>query len=370
MRIFKIVSLIALLIIGVLVAGGATLGWWLSAPLSDADKQALLKSPQYENGGFINIEPQAAFEFTWKSLTDALSADSRSVPTGEIPVVPFPSKSLTLPPPEGLRVTWIGHASVLVEIDGKRILTDPVFSERVSPFSFIGPSRFHATPLKLKDLQGIDAVVISHNHYDHLDKATTRHLARKGTQFFLPLGNKTQLVQWGVPEGQIQELDWWQEASIGSLKLIATPTRHYSNRGTFDYKQTLWTSWTIIGPTNRLFYSGDTGYSSAFRQIGDRFGPFDVTIIKVGSYGPGDSWSDIHMPPEESIQVHRDVRGKTMLPVHWGTFNLAYHAWDEPIIRTIAAAEIANINLLTPKIGEIVDVHNTGSFPHWWQGIN
>jgi L-ascorbate metabolism protein UlaG (beta-lactamase superfamily) len=266
-------------------------------------------------------------------------------------------------------MAWLGHAGVMIEIDGMRLLADPVLSKRASPFSSVGPKRFHQPPVKLSDLSGIDAVVISHNHYDHLDGATIRHLAKQGTQFYVPLANKAQLLAWKVPETQITELDWWDEVTLGDLRIVATPSRHYSNRGTFDYKKTLWSSWSIIGPTNRVFISGDTGYSDVFSQIGTRLGPFDATILKVGSYGPGDAWHDIHMTPEEAVQVHIDVKGRKMLPVHWGTFNLAYHPWDEPIMRTQASAAQKNIALITPQIGEFIDIHAENEFSNWWEDV-
>jgi len=180
--------------------------------------------------------------------------------------------SLTAKPSNGLRTTWLGHASVLVEIDGIRILTDPVFSTRASPFQFLGPKRFHPPPIELDQLTGIDGVVVSHNHYDHLDETAVRHLAKQGTRFFVPLGVGTHLETWGVAQSQIEEMDWWQEARLGQMTIFASPNRHYSGRGLFDYKATLWASWSLIGPDHRLFYSGDTGYSKLFRQIGKRFG--------------------------------------------------------------------------------------------------
>lgn len=363
-----VLALVAVLLVGTTAV--VALGWSLSAPVSGHTISRLQDSPQYRGGVFVNHEPESAFELTWASLKDEFFGDQQRVPNGEIPVIPVDPKIFNTDPVQGLRTTWLGHASVLIEIDGRRILTDPMFSERASPFGFIGPKRFHPVPITLENLSGIDAVVISHNHYDHMDEATIRYLAAQGTRFFVPIANGDQLRAWDVPEKQITESDWWAEESLGNLTIIATPARHYSSRGLFDYQETLWASWSLIGPEHRIFYSGDTGYSAAFKEIGDRFGPFDVNIIKIGSYGPGEMWHDIHMPPEESIKVHQDVGGKIMLPVHWGTFNLGRHAWDEPIKRAGAAARQAGVEMVTPRVGEPVTAGQAFISTPWWEKVN
>lgn len=345
------------------------LGWSLSADISGARLLRLQASPQYRNGSFVNVERQAPIEITWDYLREQFFGEQRREPTGNVPVIPMEPASLKAKPSIGLRTTWLGHASVLIEIDGHRILTDPVFSLRASPFQFIGPRRLHPPPIRLDQLTGIDAVVISHNHYDHLDEAAIRHLAAQGARFFVPLGVGAHMEAWDIPQTQIHEMDWWQEKKLGQLTVTATPNRHYSGRGIFDYKATLWASWSLIGPEHRLFYSGDTGYSKLFRQIGTRFGPFDLNIIKIGSYGPGASWRDIHMSPEEAIQVHLDVGGKRMLPVHWATFNLGIHAWDEPIERAVKAATLKNVRLLVPRIGETITAGQPFTNIRWWENV-
>ena len=345
------------------------IGWSLSVPISAADLERHGNSPNFRDGVFVNAEPEASLDFTWESFRDEFFGEQQRVPLGEIPVVRLDARALDDKPAPGLRLTWLGHASVLVEIDGYRVLTDPVLSERASPFQNMGPKRFHPPPIALVDLKGIDAVVISHNHYDHLDKATILQLAGQGAKIHVPLGNARLLKNWKVPEAQIVEMDWWQEAKIGDLKLVATPARHYSSRGLFDFQKTLWLSWSLIGPEHRVFFSGDSGYGNLFREIGERFGPFDVNIIKIGSYGPGQFWIDIHMPPEQSMQVHNDVGGKLMLPVHWATFNLARHAWDEPIKRAIVAADKAGVQLVTPRIGEAVSTSTPFKTENWWETV-
>ena len=353
----------------ILIVGGATFtGWWLSAPIPKETLAELELSPNHKDGKFVNIEPEAGIELSWERVSELFQSYDRQEPVGAFPVVSIPAERFNTPPEPGLRLSWFGHASVLIEIDGYRVMTDPVLSDRASPFSFAGPTRFHQPPIALEDLRGIDAVVISHNHYDHMDKATVTHLANQGTRFFVPIGNRDQLLSWDVPPEQVTALDWWQGNPVGDLQITATPARHYSSRGTFDYQETLWAFWVISGPTASVFFSGDTGYSPEFIKVGSQFGPFDATIIKIGTYGPGQMWYDIHMPPEESLQVHQDVGGKALLPVHWATFDLGNHEWDEPIIRTLKAADHFGVRVLTPKVGAFVQPEDVDQ-ENWWEDL-
>lgn len=356
-----ILVIIAFIILSLPVFGGKISGQRL---------ERVQANPQYQNGGFVNVEPQAPFGVSevWSFLTESFFYDEIRTPPSEIPVVAVSAASLDLMRTPVLRAVWIGHASVYVEIDGIRVLIDPVFSDYASPFAF-GPKRFHPPPIKLPDLPKIDAVVISHDHYDHLDMKTIIHLSQQGTEFFVPLGIGAHLERWNVPATQFHELEWWQHQMVGEIKFVCTPTRHYSGRGLTDYKATLWSSWSVIGPHHRFYYSGDTGYSKHFKEIGKRFGPFDMSFIKIGAYGPGDSWLDIHMKPRHAVQAHIEVRAKRMFPVHWGTFNLAYHDWDEPIKLALAAANTAQIDLVTPRIGEFVVNGKSFHSERWWEQI-
>lgn len=327
-------------------------------------------SPQFRGGHFENVVPKTPVSAAtkWDYLRRQFTgAEMRTPPPGCPPVVHLARASLAERPKPGLRAIWFGHASVYLEIDGARVMTDPVLSDYASPFPGIGPKRFHPPPLALEDLPPIDAVVISHDHYDHLDTATVRHLARHGARFFVPLGIGAHLERWGVPQAQFVELDWWQSADINGVKLTSTPARHYSSRALRDGNATLWSSWSIAGPAHRVYFSGDTGFGDHFRQIGERLGPFDLGLIKIGSYGPGQGWRDIHMDPEEAVQAHVAVKAKQMLPVHWATFNLAFHAWDEPIKRAVAAGRQHGIDLLTPKIGETASAGSASVSASWWE---
>jgi L-ascorbate metabolism protein UlaG (beta-lactamase superfamily) len=367
----RIVAASAVLVAVVMAAGWAVLSQpQFGAPMTGERLARARANPQYRDGRFVNLEPEAPsttslVEYAVRQFT----GDEVREPPAPIPIVPVDRKLLEAAPPSaGLRAFWIGHASTYVEIDGLRILLDPVFAKRASPLP-VGPRRFHPTPVGLADLPRIDAVLISHDHYDHLDMDTVRHLAQRGSRFFVPLGIGAHLERWGVAAAQIEEMEWWQERSLGGVRIVCTPTRHYSGRGLGNRSTTLWSSWSVVGPRHRFFYSGDTGYATLFKDIGARFGPFDLAFIKIGAYGPSQGWLDIHMTPEQAVQVHRDVRARRMFPVHWSTFNLAYHAWDEPIRRTVAAAHAAGIELVTPRVGELVDADRPFASSRWWEEV-
>jgi L-ascorbate metabolism protein UlaG (beta-lactamase superfamily) len=285
-----------------------------------------------------------------------------------MPVVAVTAAGLQSAPNPGLRAFWIGHASLYAEIDGVRLLFDPVFSDHASPFAF-GPRRFHPPPIALAELPKIDAVLITHDHYDHLDMHTIEQLARASerTQFIVPLGIGAHLERWGVAPQRIRELEWGQEHTLGGARIVSTPARHYSGRRLGDRNATLWTSWSVIGAAHRFHVTGDTGWSDHFRVIGERFGPFDLSFVKIGAYGPGAPWLDIHMSAEDAVRAHHELRAKRLFPVHWGTFNLAFHAWDEPIRRTLAAAAGSGVEVVTPRLGEVVDADTPFASKPWWE---
>jgi L-ascorbate metabolism protein UlaG (beta-lactamase superfamily) len=329
-------------------------------------------NPLFRDGVFANPGPPhpsyTADEF-WQVLSGQFTGDALTNPPSAIPVAKIAPASLASPPPaSGLRAFWIGHGSVYAEIDGVRLLVDPVFGDYASPFE-MGPQRFHAPPIALADLPAIDAVLITHDHYDHLEMQTVRRLASRGSTFFVPLGIGAHLESWGLPAAQIRDLEWWQEATLRGVRIVSTPSRHYSGRRMGDRNATLWGSWSVIGPRHRFYVSGDTGYADHFAEIGKRLGPFDLSFIKIGAYGPGAPWADIHMSAEDAVRAHRELGAKRLFPVHWGTFNLAFHAWDEPIKRTLAAARTAQVDVITPRPGEIVDADKAFSSSAWWEAV-
>jgi L-ascorbate metabolism protein UlaG (beta-lactamase superfamily) len=325
--------------------------------------ERMRRSPQYVNGKFRNPQPTAMVKGSYREMfRRQFFGDEQRSPLQPVPVV---TANYATAPRSGLRATWLGWSSVLVEIDGRRILTDPVWSERCSPSTLIGPKRFHAPPIALAALPPIDAVVISHDHYDHLDMPVIRFLAARGTPFAVSLGIGAHLERWGVAPRQITELDWNESVDIAGLHITATPSRHYSGRNPRHNNETLWASWVVKGPAHTIFFSGDTGYSDAFRKIGKEHGPFDLTLIKIGAYDR--SWPWIHMNPEEAVQAHVDLGGRVMLPVHWATFNLGFHAWREPADRTLAAARKAGVILVVPEPGEPIEPDAPPPIDPWWQ---
>ncbi len=268
------------------------------------------------------------------------------------------------PPESGLRVTWVGHSSLLIEIDGKRILTDPVWGERASFLSFMGPKRFFEPPIALEDLPPLDAVILSHDHYDHLDKGTIKFFAGKDIPFFCSVGVKQYLTKWGISKYYITEMDWGDSLMIGhDLVLTATPSRHFSGRGIINRNETLWSSFVIKGPKHNIFFGADSGWFPGFKDIGEAYGPFDLTMLEIGAYGT--YWADIHMGPDNASNAHIALKGKIMMPIHWGTFNLAPHAWYEPIERLVQYGKDKKIKLFIPKPGEPTEVkeYNSG----WWK---
>ena len=267
----------------------------------------------------------------------------------------------------GLDVTWIGHSTVLIQIDGFTVLTDPNFNTRTFPV--VGPKRFHESlPVLPERLPEIDVAIISHNHYDHLDKQSVKALIPKVKYFLVPLKVGEKLLKWGVAAQNITELDWWDSVeTLPGLTITATPSRHFSGRGIGDSNETLWASWVIKSQNHSVFFSGDSGYSSAFKKIGEAFGPFDITLIECGAYSR--FWSDIHMMPEESVQAHQDLKGIVMIPIHWSTFNLAIHDWFEPIERALAESRRKGVTLATPMAGETITYGKQLPQTAWWRQL-
>ncbi|MGW9435901.1 MBL fold metallo-hydrolase [Streptomyces sp. NPDC055607] len=334
------------------------------------------RSPNFRNGIFQNPEEArrspsgSAVEFA-RVYFEKEGRASRA-PAGSIPVHPTTVADLARPPASGLRLTWTGHSSVLAEIDGHRVLFDPVWGDRCSPFPFAGPKRLHPVPAPLAALGPVDVVVISHDHYDHLDLPTIKELATTDTLFAVPLGVGAHLERWGVPASRLRELDWNESTEIGDLRLTATPARHFCGRGLRNKQHTLWASWVAEGPGHRIFHSGDTGYFPGFRDIGAEHGPFDATMIQLGAYA--EFWPDIHMTPAEGLRAHLDLQGGrphgVLLPIHWGTFNLAPHPWAEPGEWTGDVAEEAGQAVAFPRPGEPFEPAGKLPSDPWWRGIS
>ncbi|GIG62265.1 MBL fold metallo-hydrolase [Longispora fulva] len=327
--------------------------------------ERVLRSPNFRDGSFRNSEPARMIVQKGMVREYFLGAGRRQrYPGTPIQVYADTAADLATPSDTGLRTTWMGHATVFVEIDGHRVLFDPVWGKRCSPFTFAGPGRFHPVPVALDALDP-DVVVISHDHYDHLDMPSIRALVSSRAVFAVPLGVGAHLEYWGVPAGRIVELDWDESAEVAGLGLTATPARHFCGRGIRNGTHTLWASWAVAGPEHRVFHSGDTGYFAGFATIGAQHGPFDLTMIQIGAYS--EFWPDIHMTPEEGVQAHADLAGAALLPIHWGTFNLALHPWNEPADRTLASARQAGARVAIPRPGQPFEPTLAAPTAAWWR---
>lgn len=299
-------------------------------------------------------------------LRDSMRGNVERRPAGVMPMeICEPAETFSAS--DNPQVTWFGHSAFLLEIEGHRLLFDPMLGNRPSPVSWVGTKRYSTNlPIQPEDFPALDAIIISHDHYDHLDYNSIRRLKDKTKRFIVPLGVRRRLIQLGVPSEQITEHNWWDELSFKGLTLACTPARHFSGRGLFDRNSTLWCSWVIAGQHTKVFFSGDSGYGPHFKEIGSKYGPFDLTLMECGQYD--ERWSNIHMMPEETVQAHLDVGGKLLIPIHWAAFTLAYHAWNEPVERITKAAHALNVKIATPKIGEKVVLHTEHYPTHpWWR---
>ena len=290
-----------------------------------------------------------------------------TVPVDAIPVQAVTRAQLDALPNDANHIVRLGHSSHLLKLQGRYWLIDPVFGERVSPFSFLGPKRFHAPPLQLADLPPIEGMVLSHDHYDHLDVPTIEYLRDKVRHYFVPLGVGARLQDMGVAAEHIREFDWWQSATHAGVQLTATPAQHFSGRGLTDRNATLWASWALQAGGQRIYYSGDSGYFGGFKQIGERLGGFDIALMENGAYDAW--WPSVHMTPEESVQAFEDLRGRVLYSVHNSTFDLAFHRWQDPLQRLAALAQARQITLATPEIGEVLTVGAPRQNRLWWEGL-
>ncbi|MBD3233045.1 MAG: hypothetical protein GF315_04915 [candidate division Zixibacteria bacterium] len=367
--IVKKILIIAAGIAALLGVATGMISYIMDGEIADGARlQAMKASPNWRDGKFVNsltnVEPKF-FEIIGKWIRGA----ENTAPDAPLPVVERQASDFDIAPESGLRITWLGHSTLLIEIDGYRILIDPVWSERASPFPWYGPKRFHKTPLPIDELPAIDAAVISHDHFDHLDRATIQALGERVPFYITPLGVGVRLEGWGVSPERIIERDWWEELTLGDLSFIATPARHFSGRSLImaDRDKTLWAGWVIVSRKHRIYYSGDTGMFPGFETIGARLGPFDAVFIEIGAYNR--MWPDVHLGPEQAIEARLAIGGGLLIPVHWGTFDLALHSWTEPIERLLVAAERAGTPVAAPRPGERIEPAHPPKIVRWWPDI-
>lgn len=359
-----------LLGIGSFLALGAAFlivdGWTSFGKAAGGARLARMESsPQHADGVFTN--PQPLWNDFLGSLNAVANASDFATPTQPVAIVMGDGSRFKTPPASGLRITWLGHSSLLIEVDGKRVLTDPIFGERASPFDWFGPERWYAPPIPLSEMPSVDAVIISHDHYDHLQRDTIEKMIAWDTVFIAPLGVGAHLEYWGVPAARIIELDWWERTKLGDLDIVATPARHASGRHLLDQNTTLWAGFALVGPSHRVFFSGDTGMFPAMKEIGEKLGPFDVTMIEVGAYHR--AWPDWHIGPEQAVKAHGLMRGQVFLPIHWGLWNLAAHGWTEPAERVLAAAAVQNVTVTIPRPGQSIEPSALPPLERWWPDV-
>lgn len=358
----RVARLLAPLLAGLAVAGCATF---------DTCEPRLAASPQMgPECRFQNPpNPQALpSQDAWKIWSRFVFADKQgTVPIDPIPVRRVDRAALDALDPGANHVIRLGHSAHLLKLRGRYWLIDPVFSERASPVQWAGPRRFHPPPLALHEVPPIEGLILSHDHYDHLDTATIETLLDRVQRYFVPLGVAARLRALGVPDDRIEEFDWWQQSRHGEVELAATPAQHFSGRSPWDRNRTLWASWVIRSGGQRIFYSGDSGYFGGFAQIGERFGGFDIALMENGAYDS--HWPAVHMSPEETVMAFRDLRAGLLYLVHNSTFDLAFHAWQDPLERVAALAEQQGLPLATPEIGEVLTIGRPRQNTLWWKGL-
>ncbi|NER16617.1 MBL fold metallo-hydrolase [Spongiivirga citrea] len=336
---------------------------------SDQQKEVYQKSKNYRDGVFVNtkeVQMDMSIKDMGKSIVGYLRSQPNTTPSNDIPVTKADSVSIADYSGK-TRLIWFGHSSFLLQIDNKNILIDPMFGEVPAPHPMLGSKRFSKDlPIDIEKLPRIDAVLISHDHYDHLDYGSIQKLKDKVGTFYMPLGVGIHLEAWGINADRIVELDWWEETTFEGLEFKCAPAQHFSGRGFGDRAKTLWSSWVIQSDTENIFFSGDSGYADHFKEIGAKYGPFDFAMMECGQYN--EKWPDIHMFPEETVLAGLDVKAKKIMPIHWGAFKLAMHTWTDPVERVTKKAKELNIEVIIPRIGESIFLEGDGTLNNeWWR---
>lgn len=367
----KMIGTIALSIIGILVVVGVLFVGFspeFGGKHSTEDIERYEQSGNFNNGVFKNLTT-TKMDMSAKDMVSVtykfLFGSGDKTPDKEPPMEKVDS-TLLAQINDDFSFVWFGHSTFFIKMGGKNILLDPMFGEVPAPHPSLGGKRFQKElPIDVDQLPEIDYVFISHDHYDHLDYNSIKMLNDKVKQFYVPLGVAAHLKEWGVDASRIQEFNWWDEQKTDGLEVAFTPARHFSGRGLNNRFSTLWGSWVIKSDSNNIFFSGDSGYDKHFKEIGDKYGPFDIAFMECGQYN--ELWNEIHMMPEETAIAAKDVKAKVMMPIHWGAFSLAMHSWTDPIERVDKKANELEIPIIAPKVGEVVSSSNLhlGTY-NWW----
>jgi L-ascorbate metabolism protein UlaG (beta-lactamase superfamily) len=351
---------------------GSLFAYFAFAPRIGSDPRGerlarIQAAPNYKDGKFQNVvETNMDMPVTVmaKVMYEMLRGGEAREPQDTLPTVDMDLAAWKAVPDSSFAVAWFGHSSLLIKMGGTTFLIDPVFGERASTFSFAGPKRFnYRQHMRVDLLPAVDVVLLSHDHYDHLDHETMLQL--KDKQFIAPLGVGAHLESWGVPASAITEKGWWESVEVAKVKLTLAPSRHFSGRGMTNRFSTLWGSWVMESGGKKIYFGGDSGHSPTFKEVGERFGPFDLALLECGAYN--ERWANIHMMPEETAQAAVEVKARVLMPIHWGKFSLALHPWKEPIERLTAKAKELGVPLLTPRIGAIVIDADLSRAERWWE---
>jgi L-ascorbate metabolism protein UlaG (beta-lactamase superfamily) len=371
--------MIGLIILGVIlifvICGVLFLNFYPSIGGSQSNEkiEVFTQSGHYEKGNFINqisTSMNMGFGKFMTILKDWIAGVPNQTPEKPLPVLPVDSMTIETKTDSLVRVTWFGHSAFLLEMEGKNILLDPVLGDYTGPHPWLGPGRFsNGIPIEIEKLPHFDAVIYSHDHYDHLDYQSVLQLKDKVSKFYVPLGVGSHLEAWRVEKDKIHELNWWDEIIVDDLQFICAPARHFSGRGIFDRNSSLWASWIIKSEKFKIYFSGDSGYGPHFREIGKKYGPFDFAMLECGQYDR--RWESVHMLPEQTAQAALDLDTKIAMPIHWGSFVLALHSWKDPVERLTKKAHELNVNVITPKIGEQFLLNETIiEDNNWWSNWN
>ncbi len=331
-----------------------------------ANKATLQKSKQFDGQKIRNQSITTAGNFGM--MPEIIKTYmTRKVEASPQPTYDFDETCTDIIDQSDIQINWLGHAALLLHFQGKYILMDPMLSERASPFSFMGPKRYHPSPISADDLPDLDVVLLSHDHYDHLDYQTIKRIRHKAKKFIAPIGVGPTLQHWGIENEHIVELDWWESIVVDDFKFTAAPARHFSGR-LFTRDRSLWSSWSIEMGDQKVYFGGDSGIHDNFQAIGEALGPFDISLMPIGAYHH--LWHNIHLNPEEAIEAFQAIDGGIFVPIHWGTFDLAPHSWYDPILRTVENAALKNVPLITPKPGQWFNKRMVNQDHYWWEAYS
>lgn len=338
------------------------------ATISAAEKERFSNSPNW-NGQIFKNHSETSVAISLKDLPSLLYKQffdkAGREPNQPIFIPPFDKKAF-LEPSNEPKAVWFGHSVIVMRMNGLTIICDPMFGPDTAPIAPFQSKRYSVNTLSIiDDLPPIDLVLLTHDHYDHLDLQSIKRIHTKVGHFYVALGTARHLKKWGVPNDKITEFDWWQSEGFKDLTITFTPTRHFSGRGLFDRATSLWGGWALKSPNFSLYISGDSGYDSHFNEVAKRLGPFDFGFVECGQYNP--LWHAIHMFPEESVLLSKEVELTVAMPIHWGAFTLSLHPWTEPVERFISAAESLNQSYITPEIGTIFSLKNPLQTNKWWE---